>query len=84
MDSQQNDDQNAPRNRTPVPAKASQCIDWYAKGQSRVVEIGDVRVIVRCVGRKGRRARISITAPPGAAFRTSERTGTGRSPDRLT
>ena len=68
MDSQQNDDRNATGNRNPAPTNASQSIDWYSEGQSRVVEIGDVQVTVRCVGRKGRRARISITAPAGAVF----------------
>ncbi len=35
-------------------------IDWYSPGESRSVQVGDVRVIVRFVGRKGRRARIAI------------------------
>ena len=48
----------------------SRSIDWYAEGQSHVVEIGDVQVMVRCVGKKGRRARIAITAPAGATFFT--------------
>ena len=61
-----------PSNRTHVPAQVSQSVEWYAKGQSRVVEIGDVQVTIRCVGRKGRRARIAITAPPGAAFRARD------------
>jgi hypothetical protein len=82
MESQQNDDQNATGNRSHVPAKASQCIDWYAEGQSRVVEIGPVQVIVRCVARKGRRARISIVAPAGAAFRSLELNETVRALDR--
>ncbi|MCA9119254.1 MAG: hypothetical protein H6822_22455 [Planctomycetaceae bacterium] len=46
----------------------SACIDWYHEGQTRIVEVGGVRVTVRLVGRKGRRARISITAPAGATF----------------
>ena len=51
----------------------SQCIDWYAEGQARIVEVGGVQVTVRYVGRKGRRARIAITAPAGAVFCTAER-----------
>jgi hypothetical protein len=51
-------------------AETNLSINWYAKGQSRVVEIGDVQVTVRCVDRKGRRARIAIVAPPGASFRS--------------
>jgi len=48
----------------------SQSIDWYAEGQSRVVEVDGVRIVVRFVGRKGRRGRIAIEAPPGARFLT--------------
>ena len=46
------------------------CIDWYAEGQSRTVDVDGVRVTVRFVGRKGRRGRIVIEAPAGAVFRT--------------
>jgi len=83
MDLQQNDNQNTTANRTHVPAEASQCIDWYTEGQSRVVEIGDVQVTIRCVGRKGRRARISITAPAGAVFQPLDLNENVRSPDSL-
>jgi hypothetical protein len=44
------------------------CIDWYAEGQSRVVEVAGVQITVRFVGRKGRRGRIAIEAPAGAVF----------------
>jgi hypothetical protein len=44
------------------------CIDWYAEGESKTLVLPGVRVIVRYVGRKGRRARICITAPAGALF----------------
>jgi hypothetical protein len=44
------------------------CIDWYSEGESRVVEVGGVRVTVRYVGRKGRRGRLEIIAPAGASF----------------
>jgi hypothetical protein len=64
------------------PAAVSQAIDWYHEGEERVVEANGVQVIVRFVGRKGRRGRIAITAPPGAAFRTRDRNETVRSPDR--
>ena len=84
MDSQQNNDQNAPRNQTHVPAEASQCIDWYHEGEERIVEVDGIRMVIRFVRRKGRRGRIAITAPPGAVFQTRDWAGTGRSPDRLT
>ena len=43
-------------------------IDWYHEGEARTVEVDGVRVVVRFVGRRGRRGRIRITAPPGAVF----------------
>ena len=52
-------------------AAVSQDIDWYSKGQQRIVEANGVRVVVRLVDRRGRRGRIAITAPPGAVFRDS-------------
>jgi hypothetical protein len=55
------------------PAKTSQCIDWYAEGESRIVEINGIRVAVRFVGRKGRRCRIAILGPPGVVFFPLER-----------
>ena len=56
---------------SPPQASTSQCIDWYAQGESREVECNGVRVTVRFVGRKGRRGRIVIEAPPGAVFRSA-------------
>jgi hypothetical protein len=47
-------------------------IEWYAEGQTRVIEVNGVRVTVRFVGRKGRRGRIAIIAPPGTVFSTTE------------
>ena len=82
MESQKKDDQDTTSNRTHAPAVASQCIDWYAEGEERVVEAGGIRVVVRFVGRKGRRGRIAITAPPGAVFRTLDLNENVRSPDR--
>ncbi|MBU4270798.1 MAG: hypothetical protein KKA28_02880 [Planctomycetes bacterium] len=63
-------------------SSVSQCIDWYAEGEERIVEADGIQVVVRFVGRKGRRGRIAITAPPGAAFRTRDRNKTVQSPDR--
>lgn len=53
---------------TPVRTGISQSIDWYAEGQARTVEVDGIHVTVRYVARKGRRARIAITAPSGAVF----------------
>lgn len=50
------------RNRT------SQSIDWYSEGETRIVEADGVHIEVRFVGRKGRKARIVITAPSGSTF----------------
>ena len=58
--------QEAPDN--PVRTGVSQSYDWYSEGESRSVQVDGVRVEVRYVARKGRRARISITAPRGAVF----------------
>jgi len=53
-------------------ATCSRSIDWYAEGEARVVEVAGVRISVRLIGRKGRRARIAIAAPAGAVFRTPD------------
>ena len=50
----------------------SRSVEWYSQGEERVVEIGGVWVAVGFVGRKGRRARIVITAPAGATFRSGK------------
>ena len=50
------------------PLPTSKSIDWYAEGEGRAVEVDGVIVVVRYLGRKGRRARIIIEAPRGAAF----------------
>ena len=81
-DTQQNANRNTSTVRGPPPPVAARCIDWYVEGEERVVEVDGVRVSVRFVGRKGRRGRIAITAPPGAAFRSSDRGAAVRSPDR--
>ena len=80
-DAMQDKNRDAISNRS-LPTTVSQCIDWYAEGQSRVVKIGDVQVIVHCVGRKGRRARISITAPAGAVFQPLDLNENVRLPER--
>lgn len=50
----------------------STSIDWYAEGETRVLEVDGIRVTIRLVGRKGRRARIAIIGPAGAVFRSEE------------
>lgn len=82
MDLQQNNDQDVTVNRAHMPAETSRSIDWYAQGEERIVEAGGMQMVVRFVGRKGRRGRIAITAPPGAAFRTSDLNENGQSPSR--
>jgi hypothetical protein len=67
-DAHQDNDRDAAHLRE-LPS-ASRCIDWYSPGEERLVEVGGIQVAVGLVGRKGRRARIAITAPPGATFRT--------------
>lgn len=57
-----------PNGLTPSPTNASQSIDWYAEGEARLVQCGGMTVMVRYVGRKGRRARIAITGPAGTSF----------------
>jgi hypothetical protein len=49
------------------------CVDWYTAGEARLVEVGGVQVLVRFIGRKGRRGRIAIHAPAGAVFRAVDR-----------
>ena len=68
IDAEQERNRGTAANRKPPSAAVSRSIDWYAEGQSRMVEIGDVQVFFRFVGKKGRRARIAITAPAGATF----------------
>ena len=70
MDASQNHPRDATNGRNCDPPPTSQCIDWYAEGEAREVAVAGVCVIVRFVGRKGRRARIAITGPSGAVFRS--------------
>lgn len=48
----------------------SACIDWDSEGETRVVEVDGVRVVVRFVGRKERRGRIATEAPAGTVLHT--------------
>ena len=79
--SAESDHRDAIADRARTSVNASQSIDWYAEGEERIVEAGGVQIAVRFVGRKGRRGRIAITAPPGAAFRASDRTEAVRPSD---
>lgn len=54
--------------RPALDAHHCRSIEWYHEGQTRIVEANGMRIEVRFVGRKGRRARIAIVAPLGAAF----------------
>lgn len=83
MESEHEIDQAAASDRNCVPAETSQSIEWYAEGEERVVDVGGIRIAVRLVARKGRRGRIAITAPPGAAFETRDRNEAARSPDHV-
>lgn len=53
-------------------SRPCQSIEWYSEGDTRIVEVDGVRIAIRFVGRRGRRARIAISAPPSAIFRTAE------------
>ena len=55
-----------------VPTLTCQCIEWYHDGQSRLVSVNGIDVVIRLVGRKNRKARIAIEAPAGALFRSLE------------
>lgn len=58
-----------PNNSPRAEAKPrSQCTSWFAEGEALRVIVGEAEVLVRYQGRKGRKARISITAPAGAQF----------------
>jgi hypothetical protein len=63
--------QERPQER-PEPKTTSTLIDWFSEGESKVVEIAGVRIVVRFVGRRGRKGRIAIEAPAGARFEASE------------
>lgn len=54
--------------RRDVPMATCRSVDWYSEGESHIVRCYDVQIVVRYVGRKGRRGRILIEAPPGTSF----------------
>jgi hypothetical protein len=64
--------QAEPSGDVPRDTKTSVCVDWYSEGQSRMVEVNGVTIVVRFVDKRGRRGRIAITAPAGAVFRASD------------
>lgn len=45
-----------------------QSVDWYSEGQTRIIDVDGVQITIRFIGRRGRRGRIAVTAPAGAAF----------------
>ena len=48
-------------------------IDWFSQGESCSLQIGGMSVVVRFIGRKGRRARIAVSATQqGEAGRSSK------------
>jgi hypothetical protein len=69
--------------RAPSQSESRTCqsIEWYSEGQARIVQADGVRITIRFVGRRGRRARIAITAPPGAALFGAERHTDDLAPD---
>jgi hypothetical protein len=48
----------------------SQSIDWYHEGETRIIRVADIAIVIRFVGRKGRRGRIAVEAPAGAVFQS--------------
>jgi hypothetical protein len=69
---------------SPVRPSMSKSIEWYTEGEARDVEFERVRLTVRYVGRKGRRARIAIIGPAGTVFRALDLGDAAWSPDRST
>ena len=48
-------------------------VDWFSQGESCSLQIGETSVVIRFIGRKGRRARIAVSASQrGEAGRSSE------------
>ncbi len=63
--------ENTQPHNLPPPATTphtTRCTDWYTEGESRVVVVGDVRIVITFLGQKGRRGRLQIEAPAGAEF----------------
>ena len=63
-------DQSGDPKRPSDTEPLTQLIDWFAEGQALAVEIGGTVVTIRYLTRNARRARIAITGPAGAVFRT--------------
>lgn len=84
MDSQRTNNPGTTYCRADVPTETSQSVDWYHEGEERVVEANGVQVVVRFIGRRGRRARIAIVAPAGATFQALDRGENVWSPSRST
>lgn len=64
--------ENSPQRGVTSDLPTCQSIDWYHEGESRVVRVAGIEVTVRYVGRQGRRARLAIVAPAGAAYEEIE------------
>jgi hypothetical protein len=60
------------RPKQPSSGRRCQSIDWYAEGESRIVAVDGVRILVQFVRRRRRGGRIAIIAPAGATFRSVE------------
>jgi hypothetical protein len=69
-DCQERAESSAETARQYGPPKTASCIDWFSEGEAKVVEVVGIKITIRFIGRKGRRARIAIVAPAGAEFRT--------------
>ena len=72
MDREQGGHGNADDDAGTQPTGSSQSIEWYHDGQSRLVSVNGIDVVIRYVGSKSRKARIAIEAPAGASFRSLE------------
>ncbi|HEX4131446.1 MAG TPA: hypothetical protein VHZ24_15505 [Pirellulales bacterium] len=79
MTIERNKDCKNPNDATAASVSSARSIEWYHKGEFRIVEIAGVQIVVRFSGRKGRRARIAIIAPHDAQIRAgSELVSTDR------
>ena len=50
-------------------------VDWFSQGESCSLQIGGTSVEVRFIGRKGRRARISVSAMQTAPVESDAEAG---------
>ena len=44
--------------------RTCRCIDWFSEGDAKLLEVDGIRVTVKLIGRKARRARIAIEVAP--------------------